>query len=347
MKWRKETSPVAIWLLIGVGMIMIQVLLGGITRLTGSGLSITEWKPILGAAPPMNEQDWNKAFEQYKQIGQYRHINFDFTLSDFKFIYFWEWFHRVWARLMGLVFAIGFIYFLVKKKFKKEMIWPMILLFILGALQGALGWIMVKSGLNEENIYVNHIRLAIHFIAALVLLCYVFWFALQLLIADEQRAFSHGLKKFTLTILVLLIVQLIYGAFMAGLKAAPIAPTWPDMNGMWIPAGMGSIQNDITDNPITVQFIHRLLAYIITFLIFIWWNGALKLPSTTLFRKTRLIPLLLVLVQVLLGIFAVLYSPDQAKLLWLGVTHQFVAMLLLLSLVWFLYLSGRPTEPIT
>lgn len=112
MKWRNDSSAVSIWLMIGVVMIMIQVLIGGFTRLTGSGLSITEWKPLLGAIPPMNDRDWNTAFDQYKQIGQYKHINFEFTLSDFKFIYFWEWFHRVWARFMGVVFAIGFIYFL-------------------------------------------------------------------------------------------------------------------------------------------------------------------------------------------------------------------------------------------
>jgi heme a synthase len=341
MKWKKETSPIAIWLMIGVGMIMIQVLLGGITRLTGSGLSITEWKPILGTVPPLSEQDWNKAFEQYKQIGQFRQINFEFTLGDFKFIYFWEWFHRVWARLMGIVFAVGFVFFLIKRKFNKEMILPMILLFLLGALQGVIGWIMVKSGLNEENLYVNHIRLAIHFIAALGLLCYVFWFALRFLIAEEQVTPLPWLKKFTLAILVLLLVQLIYGAFMAGLKAAVVAPTWPQINGMWIPAGMGIGQCNVTDNPITVQFIHRLLAYIITILMLIWWSRALKLPSTTLFRKSRHIPLILVLIQVKLGIITVVYSPDKVKLLWLGVSHQFVAMLLLLSLVWILFLSGR------
>lgn len=337
MKWRKDSSAVAIWLMTGVVMIMIQVLLGGITRLTGSGLSITEWKPLLGALPPLNENDWNKAFEQYKQIGQYKMINFDFTLSDFKFIYFWEWFHRVWARLMGVVFAIGFIYFLIKKQFKREMILPMVLLFLLGALQGALGWIMVKSGLNEENLYVSHIRLAIHFIAALGLLCYVFWFALRLLIDEEQKVHLSSLSKFTVLMLLLLIVQLVYGAFMAGLKAAPFAATWPTINGMWWPPGMGNIIND----PITVQFIHRLLAYIITILTFIWWSRALKLPSTALFRKTRAIPVILVLLQVSLGIFTVVYSPDHAKLLWLGVSHQFVAMLLLLSLVWFIFLLAR------
>ncbi|HLO79313.1 MAG TPA: COX15/CtaA family protein [Chitinophagaceae bacterium] len=327
----KKYSPVAIWLLIGVGMIMIQVLLGGITRLTGSGLSITEWKPLLGAIPPMNEQDWNKAFDQYKQIGQYKHINFDFTLSDFKFIYFWEWFHRVWARLMGVVFAVGFVYFIVKKQFKTEMILPMVLLFLLGALQGAIGWIMVQSGLNEDDISVNHIRLAIHFMAALGLLVYVFWFAISFLLPKDQYIDNRPLKKFSWIILSVLIVQLFYGAFMAGLKAGTTAPTWPTINGMWIPGGMGS---SITDNPIAVQFIHRGLAYLIAILILAWWSKALKATATPLFRRSRNWPPVLVGVQVILGIFTVLYSPDKQALLWLGVAHQFVAMLLLLSLVW-------------
>ena len=336
MKWRKESSAVAIWLMIGVVMIMIQVLLGGITRLTGSGLSITEWKPLLGTVPPLNEEGWKAAFEQYKQIGQFKKINFDFTISDFKFIYFWEWSHRIWARLMGVVFAIGFIYFLIKKQFKKEMILPMILLFVLGVLQGGIGWIMVKSGLNEENLYVSHIRLAIHFMAALGLLCYVFWFALGLLIEEEYKMHLPSLRGFTVTMLILLVVQLIYGAFMAGLKAAAFAPTWPTINGAWIPSGM----NDIFNDPITVQFIHRLLAYIITILTFMWWSRALKLSSTSLFRNTLAIPVILVLLQVSLGIFTVVYSPDRTKLLWLGVSHQFVAMLFLLSLVWFIFLQA-------
>jgi cytochrome c oxidase assembly protein subunit 15 len=310
-------------------MIMIQVLLGGITRLTGSGLSITEWKPLLGVVPPMNEADWQKAFDQYKQIGQYKHINFDFTLSDFKFIYFWEWFHRVWARFMGLVFAVGFIFFLVKRKFSREMVWPMVLLFLLGGLQGAIGWIMVKSGLNDNDVSVSHVRLSFHFIAALGLLCYVFWFALRLLLPPQQHITHEKLHRFTLVMLVLLVIQLFYGAFMAGLKAGTAAPTWPTINGMWWPEKTGSIIND----PITVQLIHRSLAYLITILIIIWWRRAVNISGTPLFRKARNLPILLVILQVVLGIFTVVYAPDKTALLWLGVAHQFVAMLLLVSMV--------------
>src|SRR5689334_16544659 len=161
---QRSSRPVAIWLLIGVGMLIIQILLGGVTRLTGSGLSITEWDVITGALPPMNEQQWIIEFNKYKQTPQFQILNYDFTLHDFKFIFFWEWFHRFWARLMGVVFAIGFVYLLWKKYLQKEMIRPLLILFLLGALQGAIGWIMVLSGLTGDAIYVKPAKLALHFI---------------------------------------------------------------------------------------------------------------------------------------------------------------------------------------
>jgi len=339
---QESSRGVAIWLLVGVGMIMIQVLLGGITRLTGSGLSITEWKPILGTLPPMNEMDWLAAFEQYKQIGQFKHINFDFTLSDFKFIYFWEWFHRVWARLIGLVFIFPFIYFIWKKKINREMVIPMIILFLLGALQGALGWIMVKSGLNEEDISVSHIRLAIHFMAALGLLSYTLWFAFGLIIPETARIFNPAFRKNTILLLSLLVVQLIFGAFMAGLKAGSFAPTWPTINGQWWPVVPAKTESGffLTDNPIIVQFIHRGLAYLISFLIFVWYLKTRKKTRFSVFNKYSVLPFVLVLIQVILGIFTVIYSDNTRSLLWLGVSHQFVAMLLLMSLVLMTYLVG-------
>ncbi|TWF44594.1 cytochrome c oxidase assembly protein subunit 15 [Chitinophaga polysaccharea] len=337
----KSNRPVAIWLYIGVGMLIIQVLLGGITRLTGSGLSITEWQPLLGAFPPMNEEAWQRAFDNYKQIGQYHYINNHFTLSDFKAIYFWEWLHRDWARLMGFVFIIPFIYFLVKKKINRSMVNPMIILFFLGGLQGAIGWIMVKSGLNEENLYVNHIRLAIHFISALVLLSYVFWFALKLSIRPVEVLNVPVLRKLNCWLLVLLTIQLVYGAFMAGLHTALVANTWPDINGAWVPAGMfsqGGFLTDIAHNPITIQFIHRGLAYGITILIGLWWWKAAQTPTHSLLHATRYLPLLLVLLQVLLGVLTLLNSQVKIPISY-GILHQAVGMLLLLSLIWTYYLS--------
>ncbi|CAL1521012.1 COX15/CtaA family protein [Chitinophaga sp. MM2321] len=337
----KNSRPVAIWLYIGVGMLVIQVLLGGLTRLTGSGLSITEWQPLLGAFPPMNETDWQKAFDGYKQIAQYKYVNNHFTLTDFKFIFFWEWLHRDWARLIGFVFIIPFIYFVIKKKIDKSMINPMIVLFLLGALQGVIGWVMVMSGLNDENLYVSHIRLAVHFIAALVLLCYVFWFALKLSVPDREVLQVPGLRRLNIWLLMIVAVQLVYGAFMAGLHAALVANTWPDINGAWIPAGMfsqGGFVVDIVHNPITIQFIHRGLAYLITILIALWWWKAAKVPVASWLHGTRYLPLLLVLLQVLLGVLTLLSSQIKIPLSY-AILHQFVGMLLLLSLVWSLFLS--------
>jgi cytochrome c oxidase assembly protein subunit 15 len=346
---QRSSRPIAIWLLIGVAMIIIQVLLGGITRLTGSGLSITEWKPIMGAFPPMNEQDWNTAFEKYKQIAQYKYLNSHFTLHDFKFIFFWEWFHRMWARLIAVAFLIPFVIFLVQKRFKKDMVRPMIILFLLGALQGFVGWIMVKSGLDDpEALHVSHYTLAIHFILALSLLCYALWFALELLIPKEKIVFNESLKKGTLWLSALLVIQLIYGAFMAGLKAAGAAPTWPDINGVWFPDQVHTFGNRsfsglsfLTDNPLVVHFIHRNLAYVITILIFVWFWKAKKISGSDLFNKTRLLPLLIVLLQVILGILIVLNVTNKNNFLWLGVAHQFVAMLLLQSFILNIYMIRR------
>lgn len=341
-----SSRPVAKWLLIGVCMIIIQILLGGITRLTGSGLSITEWKPIMGALPPMNDQEWNIAFEKYKQIAQYKYLNAHYTINDFKSIFFWEWLHRLWARLIGVAFIIPFIIFILQKRIKREMIRPLIILFLLGALQGLVGWIMVQSGLEDsELVYVSHYKLAIHFIFALGLLCYALWFALRLLIQPRQLTFNRSLRIFTGWLIALLTLQLIYGAFMAGLKAATAAPTWPDMNGGWWPQNIFSYGDRqftgmafLTDHPLIVHFIHRNLAYVIIFLLSIWTWQSLKTGGTRLFRQTRGWPLMIALLQVVLGILTVVSSANISSFLWLAVAHQFVAMLLLLSLVWMMYI---------
>jgi heme a synthase len=343
----RSARPVAVWLLIGVIMIIIQVLLGGITRLTGSGLSITEWKPIMGALPPMNEQEWNIAFEKYKQIAQYKFLNSDFTLSDFKFIFFWEWFHRLWARLIGVVFIVPFVIFIVQKRFKKEMIRPLLILFLLGGLQGLVGWIMVQSGLQDSNaLYVSHYKLAIHFVFALGLLCYTLWFALQLLVPPHQMTINSRLRKFTGCLVALLTLQLIYGAFMAGLKAATAAPTWPRINSVWWPENFRSYGDHyfsgitfLFDHPLVIHFIHRNLAYVITLLLIAWTWKACRTRGTRLFTKTRWIPLSIVLLQVVLGILTVLNSVNPGHFLWLAIAHQFLAMVLLLSLFFMLYIN--------
>lgn len=338
-----SSKPVATWLLIGVGMIIIQILLGGITRLTGSGLSITEWNVVTGTLPPLNQHQWILEFEKYKQTPQFRFLNFEFSLSDFKFIFFWEWFHRFWARLMGIVFAIPFLFFLIQKRFRAEMIKPLIILFLLGALQGAMGWIMVASGLDGDAIYVKPTRLALHFIFAMGLLCYTLWFALQLLVPKEQRIIHRPLNKFTWWIIGVLIVQLVYGGLMAGHKAATAAATWPDINGSFIPENMFRSMESLLENKINIHFIHRMLAYLLMILILFWTKSALKIKTGSLFIKTRWLPLTFIVLQLVLGIFSVLTSikiiPNHWGVFeWMAQLHQLIAMLFLLSLIWMAYL---------
>lgn len=337
-------KQVAVWLLIGVGMIVIQVLLGGITRLTESGLSITEWKPITGTLPPLNDVTWQAEFDKYKVTDQFKYVHQDFSLHDFKFIFFWEWLHRSWARLMGLVFLIGFIYFLVKKKLNKEMIRPMIILFLLGGLQGFIGWVMVKSGLVPEKYFVGHVELTTHFIAALGLLCYTLWFALSLLVKPRQKIIHASLHNFLLLILVVLFFQLIYGGFMAGLRAGAIAPTWPDINGSMIPDSMTELSpftKNLVANPITIHFIHRGLAYLLILLIGVFWFKAGVIQDNKLFAQLRVAVLCIVLLQALLGILTVLNATHSDLPVILGVSHQFVAMLLLMVVVMLLFLVRR------
>jgi cytochrome c oxidase assembly protein subunit 15 len=348
MNQDKSTRVVANWIFLGVAMLVIQVLLGGITRLTGSGLSITEWKPIMGALPPMSEGEWQQAFSRYQQIAQYKYLNTNFNLSNFKFIFFWEWFHRLWARLIGVVFLIPFIYFLIKNYFKNWMVVPLVVLFLLGALQGAIGWIMVQSGLNDNDLYVSHIRLAVHFIAAMILISYALVFGLKLSIAPTQRVVAPGLLRGAVLLTVLIFVQLTFGAFMAGLKAAATAPTWPTINGMIVPKGVFEVGflHNIIYSKIAVHFIHRSLAYLIALFILIWWFNAKSIITSSAFNKAKNLALFLVIAQVVLGIFTVITSPqiEAGKFglfEWLAEMHQLTGMLLLLSMVSSVYIVGK------
>jgi cytochrome c oxidase assembly protein subunit 15 len=366
----RTSRPVAIWVYLGVAMLLIQVVLGGITRLTGSGLSITEWKVVTGTLPPLNTAQWQEAFDHYRQTPQFRLINSDFTLSDFRFIFFWEWFHRFWARMVGVVFLVGFVWLLLKEKLRPPMIRPLMILFLLGALQGAIGWIMVASGLTGDAIYVAPTRLALHFVFALGLIVYAFWFALDLSVppgvrlparpADSPAAGktpprqATTLRRWTIGILVLLFFQLLYGALMAGHKAAAVAPTWPDINGSWFPPTLfPSHPADWVGNTLTVQFIHRTLAYTLFAAVLVWTALAMRIPTVTpAFRRLRWLPLLVVTVQILLGISSLLTSPgiiarQWVAFDWLALCHQVTGLLFLLTMVGMLYLVITPARSVT
>ncbi len=336
---------VAYWVLAGTGMLFIQVLLGGITRLTGSGLSITEWNIVAGVIPPHNAEQWAAEFDKYKQTPQFHLLNADFTLSDFQFIFFWEWLHRLWARLVGVVFLIGFVLLLYKRKLKSEMITPLLILFFLGLMQAAIGWIMVASGLTGDAIYVKPTRLALHFIFAIGLISYAFWFSLKLLFPVSRIRNARGIRRFSIWILILVFFQLLYGALMAGNKAAAVAPTWPLINGDWIPASLfreSPFLLNFIGNKIMIHFMHRNLAYLILLATVLW---TLRLFQSGIIRSQRtrlLLPLGLVLFQILLGILTLATSPGiranrWVAFDWLALLHQLNGMLLLFSLIYAIY----------
>ncbi len=343
----RSSKAVANWLLIGVGMLLIQVILGGITRLTGSGLSITEWNIITGALPPVSENQWLVEFDKYRQTPQFHLLNADFGLRDFKFIFFWEWFHRLWARLIGVVFIVGFLWLLWKKKMTREMIRPFIILFLLGALQGAVGWIMVASGLTGDAIYVKPTRLALHFIFALCLVAYTFWFALELLVPAKEIIRNTRIRKWTWVILFVLFFQLLYGALMAGNKAATIAPTWPTINGDWFPDNLfrtSPLLINFIENTLTIQFTHRFLAYGLLLLVSAWTIIVFRTVSPSAYlTKIRFLPIGLLVFQVLLGITALLVSPGIVPnhwvlFDWVAQVHQVTGLLFLLTMTGVLFL---------
>jgi heme a synthase len=346
----KNSKPVALWIGIGVLMLLVQVILGGVTRLTGSGLSITEWNVITGVIPPLNEDAWLHEFEKYKQTPQYQLLNIDFQLSDFKFIFFWEWLHRLWARFIGVVFIIGFIYLLAKRYLKAEMVRPLLILFLLGALQGAVGWIMVASGLTGDAVYVKPTRLALHFIFAMVLIAYAFWFFLILVVPKNDLVASQRIRSFSGWLLLLTTIQLIFGALMAGHKAATAAPTWPDINGSMLPESTFNhvpFLLNFIDNKITIHFVHRNLGYLIFILacVLSWKLYTFKTTSQT-FNKIKAIPLLLVILQVVLGILSVVTSPGivpnhWGAFDWFAQLHQVVGMLFTLALLGLFYIVRR------
>lgn len=341
-------KAVSNWILIGVFMLLIQVVLGGVTRLTGSGLSITEWNVVTGALPPLNGEKWAEEFDKYKQTSQFAHLNSDFTLQDFKFIFFWEWFHRFWARLIGVVFVVGFVFLLVKKYLKAEMVKPLLILFLLGALQGVIGWIMVASGLTGDAVYVKPTRLALHFIFALVLIAYAFWFALELRISQAERIKAPVLQRWTGWLVAITLIQLVFGALMAGHRASRAAPTWPDINGSMIPDDAWKTNEgllNLIDNPITIHFVHRGLAYLILLLVIIYSVKIFRLKTPgAVFKKAGRMPLLLVTIQVILGILSLLTSnriiPNRWGVFeWMAQLHQVTGMLFLLSLVAMYYIT--------
>ncbi len=333
-----SSRPIAIsnWLYSVAFLVFIMVVVGGITRLTESGLSITEWKPITGALPPLSEADWLSEFTKYQQIPEYREISgpAGMTLADFKFIYFWEWVHRLLGRLIGVAFALPLLWFAVKRAIPSGYAMRLVALLALGGLQGTIGWWMVSSGLSERT-DVSHFRLAVHLLTALFILGGLVWTALdlrQLARGNDRPARLTGLG---LAVLAVLFVQLLFGAYTAGLNAGYVANTWPLMNEYFVPGGINwaaGVWAALNNDPYLIHFIHRWWAWVVVgFLVL------LARKVRPLNRRSSVAIHIAFGSQIVLGIATVMTGID----IHLAVLHQAVGALVVAATVWGVHVLGR------
>ncbi|RKZ85078.1 MAG: heme A synthase [Candidatus Parabeggiatoa sp. nov. 1] len=327
---QNKYKPIALWLLICCITIFAMVILGGVTRLTGSGLSMVEWAPIMGILPPLNHADWETAFQLYQQYPEYQLKNAHISLGEFKTIFWFEYAHRLLGRAIGLIFLIPMIYFIIKGKINKSLIPKLITLFILGGLQGLLGWYMVKSGL-VDNPHVSQYRLTAHFGLAIIIYAYLFWVALDLLFPKTNPISSGDIQQirtFSWTVTGLIFITALSGGFVAGLKAGFVYNTFPLMGGHLIPNGLFALEplwRNFFENITTVQFDHRLLATLLFFIIPTLWLVArrVNLPTRTRWGLHTLV--IILGIQITLGISTLLlYVPVP-----LAAAHQGGALVLL------------------
>jgi cytochrome c oxidase assembly protein subunit 15 len=338
----RSLRPVAIWLLVCCAMIFLMVVIGGVTRLTWSGLSITEWQPVTGAVPPLSAADWQAEFAKYQQTAQYKLLNAGMSLADFKTIFLWEYVHRLWGRLIGFVYALPFLYFLARGRIPRRLAGPLAGIFALGAAQGALGWWMVESGL-ADRIEVSQYRLTAHLVLALVIYAATLWTALGLLRPQPSQAptratalpssargegLGSGLRLGTDIVLGLVSLTIAAGGFVAGLNAGLIYNTFPLMGGRLLPAGYAQLQPFIRnwfENAAAVQFDHRVLAMTTVGSVIVLWLAGWRaaLPSSAKWALHAL--LAVALLQLTLGVSTLLLVVPTP----LAAAHQAGAMLLL------------------
>jgi cytochrome c oxidase assembly protein subunit 15 len=316
---------IRLWLYAMAFLVFCMVIVGGATRLTDSGLSITEWRPLLGTIPPLSEVDWLAAFEKYKLIPEYQIQNRGMALSEFKFIYWWEWAHRFLGRFIGVAFALPLIYFTLTRQIERTL-WPKLLaLFILGGAQGALGWYMVSSGL-VDRIDVSQYRLAAHLTLAALIFAAIIWVAKG--VGRKRQHLSSSDNWFAILLVALILLQIAAGGFVAGLDAGQGHATWPKMDGHWIPSGLWVMApgwKNIFENAMTVQFNHRVLAYIVLLATIIHVWRSFTLPAMFLAYA--------VFAQACLGILTLLLHVPLASAL----AHQAGAMIVLALAVWNLH----------
>ncbi|MBK4217310.1 COX15/CtaA family protein [Paracoccus caeni] len=338
---------IRMWLMVLFALVAAMIVLGGATRLTGSGLSIVEWAPVTGALPPMNETAWQSEFDAYKQIPQYIEVNAGMSLAEFKQIYWWEWSHRLLGRLVGLIWAGGFLFFLATKRIPVGWTPRLVAVGALGGLQGAIGWWMVSSGLVEGMVRVASYRLAIHLGLAFLILGLITWYVLMLGRSEAQllrarRAGERKLFSMSTGLMHLAMVQILLGALVAGIDAGRTYTGWPTMGGEWIPEYIWDAElgwRNFFENPALVQFVHRMTGYLLTiFAIVVWLRGRKSPHPVTRGAFNAMIAM--VAVQVGLGIMNVLHASP----LGLALSHQIGAMAMFVLIIRARHNAAYPHE---
>ena len=329
---KHPTRAVAIWLIVVYGFILAMIVLGGVTRLTESGLSIVKWEPMVGALPPMNEAQWNERFEAYKSAtGQAVALFPNLTVEQFKPLFLWEFAHRLVGRLTGFVVAIPFVFFLLKRRLEKSLAIKIFCAFVFGGLQGGVGWLMVATGLQKDMTHVSHYALAAHLALALALMSFIAWLIFDLLPRDESRGAPRWLQISSRAFVALLALQIVFGAFTAGLRAGHFYNTFPTMNGMWLPPGTFSNSpiRDLVSNPVAIQWTHRMLAWLLGTSAVAMWIFGLKSNAPPRAKISLNFVASLTLIQFGLGVATLLLNVP----VWLGALHQLNAALLLTASV--------------
>ena len=342
-----DDRAVAIWLLITAGMIFAMALIGAITRLTESGLSIMEWAPVAGILPPLSSAEWHRVFDLYQQIPEFKLVNPGMTLEEFKTIYWWEYIHRLWGRLIGVFFLAGYLWLFLKGRIRREL-WPHLLaMFVLGGLQGVLGWVMVASGFADRT-DVSQYRLVAHLMAALLIYSYIIWLAAALLrpyprpSADPRwRALKGQLVMFG----ILVLVTIASGGFVAGLDAGLIYNTFPTMEGAWVPPDYGELEPyylNFFENIAAVQFNHRLLAIVTVILALLLWAWGRRLSLAPEATTALDLVACFAVIQVALGVITLIMVVPIS----VAVLHQAGAIALLTAVIWALRQLPRAADEV-
>ncbi|MFC2123438.1 COX15/CtaA family protein [Bacteroidota bacterium] len=330
-------KPIINWLYLGAFLVFLMVIIGGITRLTNSGLSMSDWRLFAGTFPPMSKEAWLETFEKYQQTPEFQKLNYRFELDDFKSIFWWEYIHRLIGRIMGVIFVVPFLYFLLKDKISKQLIPKLLIILFLGAFQAFVGWYMVKSGLVDRP-FVSHYRLAFHLMTALLTFGFIIWTSQDEVHKNDKPHFNSkkGYRNLLISLMCIAVIQIMYGAFVAGLKGGYLYNTFPKMGDNWIAEAVWVFDpwwKNLVENRAGVQLIHRIFGMILLFMAFFTFFKSRKegLESSRQYFSDIISGVLFV--QFLFGVFTLLLKVPA----WLGVLHQATAFILIFYILLLLH----------